>query len=57
MLLRLEARPEARLPQLIAWGGGDMTPYRLALARSGAGRVTLIGGLDGTIEIERDDEP
>jgi len=45
------------LPQLIAWGGGDMTPYRLSLARSAAGRVTLIGGLDGTIEIERDGEP
>lgn len=57
VLLRREARPEARLPQLIAWGGGDMTPYRLALARSDAGRVTLIGGLDGTIEIERDAEP
>lgn len=57
VLLRRETRPEARLPQLIAWGGGDMTPYRLSLARSAAGRVTLIGGLDGTIEIERDAEP
>lgn len=57
VLLRQEARPEARLPQLIAWGGGDMTPYRLSLARSASGRVTLIGGPDGTIEIERDGEP
>jgi hypothetical protein len=30
-----------------------MTPYRLALARSGAGRVTLTGSADGTMEIER----
>jgi general secretion pathway protein H len=57
VLLRREARPEARLPQLIAWGSGDMTPYRLSLARRSAGRVTLIGSPDGTIEIERDAEP
>jgi general secretion pathway protein H len=56
VLLRREARPEARMPQLFAWGSGDMTPYRLSLARTSAGRVTLIGGADGTIEIERDDE-
>ena len=56
VLLRREARPEARLPQLIAWGSGDMSPYRLSLVRSAAGRVTLIGGPDGTIEIERDGE-
>lgn len=53
ILLRREQRPEMRLPQLIAWGSGDMTPYRLTLARRGAGRTTLIGGMDGTIEIER----
>ncbi len=54
ILLRHEPRPEARLPQLVAWGSGDMTPYQLALARSGAGRVTLTGRADGTMEIERD---
>lgn len=57
VLLRQEARPEARLPQLVAWGGGDMTPYRLSLARKAAGRVTLIGSPDGMIEIERHGEP
>ncbi|MEX0735469.1 MAG: type II secretion system minor pseudopilin GspH [Steroidobacteraceae bacterium] len=55
ILLRRESRPEARLPQLVAWGSGDMTPYRLSLVRQGGGRVTLIGNADGTIEIERDD--
>jgi len=57
VLLRREARPEALLPQLIAWGSGDMTPYRLALARTAAGRVTLVGDADGSIEIQRDDGP
>jgi general secretion pathway protein H len=57
VLLRRPQRAEARLPQLFAWGSGDMTPYALAIARSGAGRITLIGGPEGTIEIERDDEP
>ena len=56
ILLRLEPRPEARLPQLVAWGSGEMTPYRLALARQGGARVTLVGKLDGTIEIERDND-
>ncbi len=56
VLLRQVAKLEARLPQLIAWGAGDMTPYRLALARSTASRITLIGSADGMIEIERDGE-
>jgi general secretion pathway protein H len=56
VLLRRELRPEARVPQLVAWGSGDMTPYRLAIVRKDAGRVTLVGGLDGTIEIVRSDE-
>jgi hypothetical protein len=38
----------------MAYGSGDVTPYRLSLARPDTGRrVTLIGGADGTIEIER----
>jgi general secretion pathway protein H len=53
VLLRQPGALETKLPQLIAWGSGDMTPYRLALARSGAGRVTLTGSADGTMEIER----
>lgn len=54
VLLRQPGALETKLPQLIAWGSGDMTPYRLALARGGAGRVTLSGRADGTMEIERD---
>ncbi len=57
ILLRRESRPEARLPQLIAWGGGDMTPYRLSIVRQGASRTTLVGSADGAIEIARDAEP
>ena len=56
ILLRREPVPEARLPQLVAWGSGDMTPYRLAIVRQGDGRVTLVGAPDGSIEIERGDE-
>jgi general secretion pathway protein H len=56
ILLRKEPRAEARQPQLVAWGSGEVTPYRLSLIRKGAGRVTLVGNLDGTIEIERGDE-
>jgi general secretion pathway protein H len=57
VLLRQEQRPEWRLPQLFAWGIGDMTHYRLTISRKDAGRVTLVGGLDGTIELERDAAP
>lgn len=54
VLLRRPGLPEARLPQLIAYGSGDMTPYRLSIARAAAGRrISLIGGADGTIEVER----
>lgn len=54
VLLHAETKSETKLPQLIAWGSGDMSPYRLSLARKDAGQVTLIGNADGTIEIERD---
>ncbi len=54
VLLRRPAQPAARLPQLLAQGSGDMTPYRLTLARPDAGAsVTLIGSADGAIEVER----
>ncbi len=56
ILLRREPVPEARLPQLVAWGSGEMTPYRLAIVRQGGGRITLVGALDGSIEIERGDD-
>lgn len=56
VLLRKPGKPEAKLPQLIAYGSGDMTPYRLSLVRANADRrVTLIGSADGAIEIERND--
>ena len=56
VLLKEEATPDARLPQLTAWGSGDMTPYRLSLMRGEEGRITLTGDADGTIEIERNAE-
>jgi general secretion pathway protein H len=56
VLLRRETNEAARLPQLVAWGSGDMTPYRLSIARRGGARITLVGGFDGSIEIERGDE-
>ena len=55
VLLRREPSEDARLPQLVAWGSGDMTPYRLTLARHGGARITLVGNVDGSIEIERSD--
>ncbi len=57
VLLRAEQEPERRLPQLYAWGSGDMTPYRLSILRSGGAAVTLIGAADGSIEIARDAKP
>jgi general secretion pathway protein H len=56
VLLRREPNEDARLPQLVAWGSGEMTPYRLTLVRSGGARITMVGGFDGSIEIERGDE-
>lgn len=58
VLLGRPASPEARQPQLIAQGSGDMTPYRLVLARPDAARrFTLVGAADGTIGISRDARP
>lgn len=56
VLLKEEATPDARLPQLVAWGSGDMTPYQLSLARGEDGRITLTGKPDGTIEVARNAE-
>lgn len=55
VLLRRERNEEARLPQLVAWGSGEMTPYRLTLSRRGGAHITLVGAFDGSIEIERGD--
>jgi general secretion pathway protein H len=57
VLLKEEATPDARLPQLVAWGSGDMSPYQLSLMRGDEGRITLTGNPDGTIEVERNAEP
>ena len=56
VLLRHEPNEDARLPQLVAWGSGEMTPYRLTLSRRGGAHITLVGAFDGSIEIERGDE-
>lgn len=57
VLLRRAERPETRLPQLIAYAGGEMTPYRITLSRVASGTTaTLTGTFDGTIELSRDDE-
>jgi general secretion pathway protein H len=55
VLLRREPNEDARLPQLVPWGSGDMTPYRLTLARRGGAHIALVGDFDGSIEIERGD--
>jgi general secretion pathway protein H len=56
ILLRQEKNPDNRVPQLVAWGSGETTPYRLSLVRRGGARLALVGALDGSIEIERGDE-
>lgn len=53
ILLREETKPENRMPQVFAWGSGDISPYRLSIARRAGERVTLVGSPDGSIEIER----
>jgi general secretion pathway protein H len=53
ILLREEKNPDNRVPQLVAWGSGETTPYRLTIARKGGARITLVGALDGHIELER----
>lgn len=56
VLLRRNERPEARLPQVIASGSGDVTPFRLALVRGDTRRrIVLIGHADGSLEVMRDD--
>ena len=58
VLLGRPVRPEARQPQLVAQGSGDVTPYRIVLARPDAARrVTLTGAADGTISVSRDARP
>ena len=55
VLLKTPDTPETRLPQVITFGSGDVTPYRITLSRQGSGAsVSLVGSVDGTIEVERD---
>ena len=56
ILLKQEANPDNRVPQLVAWGSGETTPYRLSLVRRGGARLALVGNLDGSIQVERGDE-
>lgn len=56
VLLKTSDTPETRLPQVITFGSGDVTPYRITLSRQGGGATrTLVGSVDGSIEVERDD--
>ncbi len=55
ILLKPQANPDDRVPQLVAWGSGEAVPYRLTLSRKGGAQLTLVGALDGHIEIERSD--
>jgi general secretion pathway protein H len=56
VLFRKADTPEARLPQLIAFAGGDVTPYVITLTRPDSGATaTLTGAADGSIEVARSD--
>lgn len=56
VLLRAADAPETRLPQVVAFASGDVTPYRITLTRSSSGAsAVLSGAADGTIEVTRDD--
>lgn len=56
VLLRPAGAVESPLPQLLVTASGEVSPYRLTLARSGSGaRLTLQGAPDGSIELLRDD--
>lgn len=55
VLLRKPETPETRLPQVITFASGDVTPYRITFTRSSSGAaVTLAGAADGSIEVLRD---
>jgi general secretion pathway protein H len=56
LLLKPET-PESRLPQVITFSSGDVTPYRITLTRSSSGLANTVEGFfDGTIEVLRGDE-
>ena len=56
VLLRKSEVPETRLPQVIVFSSGDVTPYRVTLSRSSSGAsATVQGAFDGTIEVSHDE--
>jgi len=56
VLLRKPERPETRLPQIVTYASGEVTPYRIPLPRSASGATaSLTGAADGTIKLSRDD--
>ena len=56
LLLREPGMPETRLPQVLTFASGDVTPYRITLTRSSTGSTVSINGtFDGTVEISRDE--
>jgi general secretion pathway protein H len=55
VLLRRTDTPETRLPQVVTFASGDVTPYRITLSRPASGASASIdGAVDGTMEISRD---
>jgi len=58
VLLRKAETPESRLPHIVTFSSGDVTPYRITLTRSSSGATNAVeGAFDGTIEVTRGDEP
>lgn len=56
VLLRKPERAETRLPQVVAYASGDVSPYRITLTRPASGATLILSGaVDGTIELVRDD--
>lgn len=57
ILLRKPETPETRLPQVITFASGDVTPYRITLTRATSGATSTIeGAVDGSIEVTRDEQ-
>lgn len=56
VLLKRAETPESRLPQIVTFASGEVTPYRLVLSRPASGaEISLEGAVDGTIEIGKGD--
>jgi general secretion pathway protein H len=58
-VLQLGAEPPTapKVPQVVLFASGDVSPYRLLLQREGIDRVVTVDGRpDGTIEIRRPEE-